>query len=109
MRNRLFGVDITDYAVKSTRDRLRLMGLKGDIIRIDAEHMGFPDNSFDFVWSWGVIHHSSNTENVLREILRVLRQGYNDGLSSHCVELSYSFRISSWNHPRGAAANAFSA
>jgi ubiquinone/menaquinone biosynthesis C-methylase UbiE len=69
------GIDITDYAVKSTRERLRLTGLKGDIIRMDAEHMGFPDNSFDFVWSWGVIHHSSNTENVLREILRVLRPG----------------------------------
>lgn len=23
--------------------------------------MQFPDNSFDFVWSWGVIHHSSDT------------------------------------------------
>lgn len=69
------GIDITDYAVRSTCERLRLLGLEGEIVRMDAEQMGFPDNSFDFVWSWGVIHHSSNTEKVLREILRVLRPG----------------------------------
>jgi SAM-dependent methyltransferase len=40
-----------------------------------AEHLDFPDESFDFVWSWGVIHHSSNTGTILREIRRVLRPG----------------------------------
>ena len=42
---------------------------------MDAETMAFPDNSFDFIWSWGVIHHSANTEQVIREIHRVLRPG----------------------------------
>ncbi|MFH1645757.1 MAG: methyltransferase domain-containing protein, partial [Candidatus Omnitrophota bacterium] len=31
--------------------------------------------SFDFVWSWGVIHHSSNTRKILEEINRVLKPG----------------------------------
>jgi len=67
------GIDLTDYAVKSTRERFKIFGLKGDIRKMDAEKMEFPDNSFDFVWSWGVIHHSSNTRKVLEEIKRVLR------------------------------------
>lgn len=42
---------------------------------MDAERMEFPDASFDFIWTWGVIHHSSNTEQILREMRRVLRPG----------------------------------
>ena len=67
------GIDITDYAVKSTSERMKCFGLKADILRMDAEHMQFDDNSFDFIWTWGVIHHSSNTRRVLQEMHRVLK------------------------------------
>lgn len=69
------GIDLTDYAVKSTTERFKVFGLPGSIIRMDAERLEFPDNNFDFVWSWGVIHHSSNTRKILEEIRRVLRPG----------------------------------
>ena len=69
------GIDLTDYAVNSTRQRLRLARLDAPIIRMDAEKMDFPDESFDFLWSWGVIHHSADTGQVLREMRRVLRPG----------------------------------
>lgn len=69
------GIDITDYAVKSTNERFKLFGTPGVIKKMDAEKMDFPSNSFDFVWSWGVIHHSSNTKKILEEINRVLRPG----------------------------------
>ena len=69
------GIDLTLYAVKSTRKRLEVNGLKGSIICMDAEKLAFDDNSFDFVWSWGVIHHSSDTRQILREIHRVLNPG----------------------------------
>src|SRR5262249_9682100 len=38
----------------------------------DAENIDFPNGSFDFVWSWGVIHHSSRTARIVRQISRVL-------------------------------------
>jgi ubiquinone/menaquinone biosynthesis C-methylase UbiE len=41
-------------------------------LQADAERLPFADNSFDFVWSWGVIHHSSRTGRIVREISRVL-------------------------------------
>jgi SAM-dependent methyltransferase len=40
---------------------------------MDAEQMSFPDGSFDFIWSWGVIHHSADTRRVVQEMNRVLR------------------------------------
>jgi ubiquinone/menaquinone biosynthesis C-methylase UbiE len=40
---------------------------------MDAEDMEFADASFDFIWSWGVIHHSADTRRVLAEMNRVLR------------------------------------
>jgi 2-polyprenyl-3-methyl-5-hydroxy-6-metoxy-1,4-benzoquinol methylase len=67
------GIDITQNAVALTRQRFDLAGLTGEIKQMDAEHLGFSDESFDFVWSWGVIHHSSHTSQVVREIARVLR------------------------------------
>lgn len=42
---------------------------------MDAEKMEFDDNSFDFIWTWGVIDHSANTEGILKEMARVLRPG----------------------------------
>jgi len=69
------GIDITDYAVNSAKKRFEIFNLPGKIIKMDAETLDFKDNSFDFVWSWGVIHHSSNTEKILKEIKRVLRPG----------------------------------
>lgn len=69
------GIDITNYAVKSTKHRLRLVGVDEDVIQMNAEAMEFGDNAFDFIWSWGVIHHSANTRKVLEEIHRVLRPG----------------------------------
>ena len=69
------GIDLTSYAVKSTTQRLRYLGGNGAIRQMDAERMDFPDESFDFIWSWGVIHHSANTRQVIKEMHRVLRPG----------------------------------
>ena len=69
------GIDLTEYAVAATSRRLKLFGLPGDVLQMDAERLTFPDASFDFVWSWGVIHHSSNTRQIVREIHRVLKPG----------------------------------
>ena len=69
------GIDITDFAIKSTTERMKCFGLQANVIRMDAEKMEFEDESFDFIWSWGVIHHSSDTRKILKEMNRVLRPG----------------------------------
>ncbi|MBK9099387.1 MAG: class I SAM-dependent methyltransferase [bacterium] len=69
------GIDLTEYAIKSTSTRFKEFGLPGTIKRMDAEKLEFKNESFDFVWSWGVIHHSSNTRKILEGITRVLKPG----------------------------------
>ena len=69
------GIDLTDFAANCTSRRMELFGLDAKIMRMDAEKMSFPDASFDFIWSWGVIHHSANTRRILEQMSRVLRPG----------------------------------
>jgi 2-polyprenyl-3-methyl-5-hydroxy-6-metoxy-1,4-benzoquinol methylase len=71
----LTAVDQTALAVELTRRRLELKQLDARVLQQDAEKLTFPDRSFDVVWTWGVIHHSSSTEQCVSEISRVLRPG----------------------------------
>ncbi len=77
------GIDLTDYAVESTTRRLECFGIDAKIQQMDAENLEFPDESFDLVWSWGVIHHSADTRQILSEIARVLRPG------GRCITMVY--------------------
>lgn len=71
----LTGVDLTDRAVGLARRRLQLEGLSGDVLRADAEALPFAADSFDFVYSWGVIHHTEHPQRAADEIVRVVRPG----------------------------------
>lgn len=68
-------IDLTPKAIELSKKRLELYNLKADVFNMDAEAMSFSDSSFDFVWSWGVIHHSANTPKIISEIYRVLKPG----------------------------------
>ena len=67
--------EITNKAIEYTKKRLELFNLQGELSIADAEKLPFKENQFNFIWSWGVIHHSKSTENILREIHRVLSKG----------------------------------
>jgi ubiquinone/menaquinone biosynthesis C-methylase UbiE len=71
----LTGVDLTPRAVELTRARFDAYGLTSRLECADAETLPFDDNSFDIVYSWGVLHHSPNTPRAINEVHRVLRPG----------------------------------
>jgi SAM-dependent methyltransferase len=71
----LTGIDLTPRAIELTRARLDAYGLSSTLECGDAEHLPFPDNSFDLVYSWGVLHHSPDTPRAIAEAYRVLRPG----------------------------------
>jgi ubiquinone/menaquinone biosynthesis C-methylase UbiE len=73
---RAHGVDLTPAAIEHVQRRLQVYDLEAEDIRVaDAESLPFEADSFDIVYSWGVIHHSPDTERALREIVRVTRPG----------------------------------
>ena len=82
----LTSVDLSQTSVDATRRRFELKGLSGDIRQMDAEQLDFPDDSFDFVWSWGVIHHSSHTGRIVRQIHRVLKPGGDAGVMVYSLD-----------------------
>jgi SAM-dependent methyltransferase len=93
------GIDLTETAVTMTAKRFALFGLPGTVLQMDAERMSFAADSFDFIWSWGVIHQSADTKQVLAEIHRVLRPG------GRCIAMVY-YR-SWWNYYASGFLRAF--
>jgi ubiquinone/menaquinone biosynthesis C-methylase UbiE len=69
------GIDLTLESVKATREHLQLMGMAGVIMQGNAEQLSFLDESFDIVYSHGVLHHTSDIDKAFSEIYRVLRPG----------------------------------
>ena len=71
----LYGIDLTERAVEHTQRRLATFGLSSQLAVGDAEQLDFPDEYFERVYSWGVLHHSPDTPKAVAEVRRVLKQG----------------------------------
>ena len=69
----VFGIDITDYAIEQTKKNFELRGLKGTILKMDAQKLDFPDNYFDFISAHGCLMHMPDTQGAVNEIYRVLK------------------------------------
>jgi ubiquinone/menaquinone biosynthesis C-methylase UbiE len=69
------GVDLTLAATELAQRRFALFGLPGEFQQADAEALEFPDESFDLVYSHGVLHHTPNTAAAIDEVHRVLKPG----------------------------------
>src|SRR3979409_1263203 len=52
------GIDLTEAAIELARKHFELAGLRGDFRTADAENLDFPDETFDLVYSHGVLHHT---------------------------------------------------
>jgi len=69
------GVDLSAPSLERSRRRCKLAGFVPDLHLADAENLPFASNSFDVVYSYGVMHHSPNTAKCLIEAWRVLKPG----------------------------------
>ncbi|GAC1437906.1 MAG: hypothetical protein NVSMB51_12920 [Solirubrobacteraceae bacterium] len=72
---RMTGVDLTPRCIALTRVRFSQEGLKSTLDVMDGERLSFPDESFDVVYSFGVLHHTADPDAAFREVRRVLRPG----------------------------------
>ena len=69
------GIDLTEAAVGLARKNFESAGVRGEFRVSDAENLDFTDESFDIVYSHGVLHHTPDIEAAVREVHRVLKPG----------------------------------
>src|SRR5947208_133956 len=76
MADEVVGFDISSGSLGTAEGLAHRLGItniqfnQGSLLDIP-----FPDNSFDLVWSWGVIHHTVNPVRALDELVRILQPG----------------------------------
>jgi ubiquinone/menaquinone biosynthesis C-methylase UbiE len=86
------GVDLTQAAVELAQKRFELFHLPGAFRTADAEQLDFPDNSFDLVYSHGVLHHTPDTAGAVKEVHRVLKPGGRAEVMLYHRD-SYNYRV----------------
>src|SRR5207249_8761573 len=84
------GVDLTPRSIEITRKHFELYEQPGKFAISDAEHLPFAGETFDVVYSNGVLHHTPDTAGAVNEIYRVLRPG---GLARVML-----YHRNSWNY-----------
>jgi SAM-dependent methyltransferase len=90
----LTAVDLNPDAIAATRERFAQRQLQGEIRQVDARQLPFADGTFDFAYSWGVLHHSPDLPRSVGELMRVLRPGGEFGVMLyHRRSLLYWYQI----------------
>jgi phosphatidylethanolamine/phosphatidyl-N-methylethanolamine N-methyltransferase len=75
--NRIVGVDLSEQMLRKAKARVSQLALT-HIVRLevmDAEHLSFPDDSFDVVVATYVVSTCPNPEAALNEFARVVKPG----------------------------------
>jgi ubiquinone/menaquinone biosynthesis C-methylase UbiE len=72
---RYTGIDFSSSALTLAQRRFSMEGLPGRFVAGSVMSLPFADESFDLVFSHGVIHHVPRTEAAIDEFHRVLRPG----------------------------------
>jgi ubiquinone/menaquinone biosynthesis C-methylase UbiE len=98
------GVDLTPASLELARERFDLFGVRGRFETANAEErLPFADDSFDHIYSFGVIHHSPAPEKIVRELHRVLKKGgtftvmlYNRSSINYYVEIMFLRKLFRW-------------
>jgi len=71
----VMGFDLDPRMIALARQRLTKYGKRVRVFVGDAEAIDAPDDSFDAVVDYGVIHHIPSWQQALKEIARVLKPG----------------------------------
>lgn len=74
--NNVEGIDISENAIKIAKQRIQERNIKNANVQVASVlELPFKDDSFDYVISSGVIHHTHNPHKAFTEIVRVIRPG----------------------------------
>src|SRR5207247_734944 len=94
---RVTDVDLSFGHLKLAKENFAARGLQGDFLQQDAESLVFDDNTFDVVYSNGVLHHTPNTRRVVQQIFRVLKPGGRVIVMMYAEDSLHYWRNLVWN------------
>jgi SAM-dependent methyltransferase len=86
------GVDLTEAAVSLAQRNFEWQNLAGEFRTADAENLDFAGETFDLVYSHGVLHHTPDTTRAVQEVHRVLKPGGRAVVMLYHRD-SYNYRI----------------
>jgi len=70
------GIDISEGSLQTARNLKNKFDLhNAEFMQQDMLNLPFPDETFDIVWAWGTVHHTTDPFGAVSELLRVLRKG----------------------------------
>ena len=69
------GINVDKGSVDLTSKALAVYGHEGRVDQCSATELMFPDESFDVVYSFGVLHHIPDADAAIKEVYRVLKPG----------------------------------
>lgn len=73
---KVYGIDLGADQIEITKDMFNKLNLTYEDLQVaSAEKLPYEENYFDFVYSFGVIHHTPNINAAVSEIHRVLKPG----------------------------------
>lgn len=90
------GINVDAGSVDMTTKALSAFSLPGEVRQCSATDMAFGNESFDIVYSFGVLHHIPEVEKAVAEIRRVLKPGgelfvmlYNKSSINYNIEILF--------------------
>ena len=70
------GIDISPGSLETARSLKKKFNLQNvEFQKEDMLQLPYPDESFDIVWAWGTVHHTTNPLGAISELIRVLKKG----------------------------------
>ena len=71
---RVTGIDISEGSLQTAQTLKEKFGLNStEFQKQDMLALPFPDASFDIVWAWGTVHHTTDPLKAISELIRVLK------------------------------------
>jgi len=80
------GIDYVPELIDRARKRAEASGLPSEFLVADAQHLPFPDNSFDVILSVYGVQFAPNQEKAAAEMVRVCKPGGKIGLAGPIPE-----------------------
>lgn len=94
------GINIDRGSTLATARAFQIFAMPGVVLEMDARALHFPDNSFDAIYSFGVLQHIPEVKRAISEIARVLRPGgdflfmvYNRSSINYALEIRILRRL----------------